>query len=412
MNIDNNFFINGITIANLDGIGNLEIIASERISSTEGRIHALGLNAESISMHWPVTIPGTPAFTPSVGEINNDQVVDLVTSTTTALYAFDATGGILPGFPVTEDGAKFSYQSPILADLDGNDKREIITARHNDAPGTVVVNSAGEYHGQWPDYDNGWTFATPAVVDIDGDQQYEIFYPRPFISETNPSDVVLAYTNQGFPIEDFRIIDLIGSEGILAIADIDNDSDYEIITASNGAVGGMGMINAYHFENGNAVSNFPIFVEGFTLLNGASLGDIDKDGLLDLTALSYQLKFNSSSPDSAFVNAFDLGVPYDENTILWNGYKNSNSHDGKINRLVTNVSEEAKLLEVIYPNPATSRIYLRNFSWVDGEYMIYKMDGKMLRSGAINSGEIDLEGLPSGLHLLKIDGEVFKFVKL
>ena len=62
LNIDDHFFLNGITLADLNSDGIKEIIASERISSSEGRIHALTPNGESISTNWPITISGTPAI--------------------------------------------------------------------------------------------------------------------------------------------------------------------------------------------------------------------------------------------------------------------------------------------------------------------------------------------------------------
>ena len=267
INIDNHFFLNAITLADLDGQGALEIIASERISATQGRVHALTIQGESMNDNWPIQIPGTPAFTPSVGDIDDDGIKELITSTTTALYALNSDGSLMDGFPAEEFGAKFSYQSPIIADLDDSETREIITARHNDLAGTTVFNTDGQYYGAWPDYDDYWTFATPAVVDIDNDGDLEIFYARPYISEQFPDDVIVGYDHFGNPLPDFEIIDLVGSEGILAIADIDADGDNDFV------IGNLGLNYKY-----KASEDKPFVVYS---------GDLDENGTYDIVLGQY-----------------------------------------------------------------------------------------------------------------------------
>ncbi|WP_235297390.1 T9SS type A sorting domain-containing protein [Portibacter marinus] len=410
LNIENHFFLNGIALADLDGQGQLEILASERINSSQGRVHSLTLDAKPINAGWPVTIPGTPAFTPSIGDIDQDGNKELITCTTTALYVFDASGMLLDGFPLEENGSKFSYQSPILADLNSDSNLEIIGARHGDLPGTIAVTSDGGYHANWPDYDQLWTYATPAVVDIDGDGDLEVFYARPYVDETLPDDVVLGYDHNGNRLEDFQIIDLVGSEGILAIADIDNDQDWEIITASKATMNGKGLIHAYHLENGSEASNFPLLVDGFTFVNGASLSDIDNDGMMDLTALSYQLKFNSTSPDSVFINVFNLEVPYRPSSVLFNGYKGSNTHDGLFQQLFSSTSEQAIIKFAIYPNPSTNTINVDS-SNIGQKFRILSQNGGLVKKGKLSQPTIDIQTLQPGIYLLKVGEQVQKFIK-
>jgi len=412
LNIDNHFFFNAITFADLDGESPLEIIACERLSSSSGRIHALKLDATSFDSNWPVSIPGTPAFTPSVADINNDGRNDLVTSTTTALYVFNAEGMIVSGFPLAEDGTKFSYQSPLLADLNQDSNLEIIGARHGDFPGTIVIESDGSYFENWPNNDDIWTFSTPAVVDIDGDGDYEVFYSRPYFSESEEGSILLGYDHTGLELDGFPIQGRAGSEGLLAIADIDSDGDFEIITSSRISMDGAGFIHAYHYENQEEVENFPLRVAGFTLLNGAYLADIDNDGLLDLTALSYQLKFDQSSPDSAFVNVFNLDVPYDESSILFNGYKGSNSHNGHVFNLPSSIKNNVKIEVSLYPNPVRDYIGVGGYEPLIGQtYTIFHVDGRLESSGIISSASIVTQDLKAGLYFLRIGNSIKKFIK-
>lgn len=419
LNINNNFFLNAITIADINSDGVKDILASERISSSEGRIHALNIEGKSISAQWPVGVNGTPAISPSVGDIDNDNLPDIITSSTTHLYAIDHNGMIKSGFPFEEPGAKFSYQSPILVDLNADSKLEIVGARHNDRSGTYVIDANGNYFGNWPDYDDLWTFAPPSVADIDGDGDFEVFFGRPFFSETEEGEILLAYDHEGNVLDGFPISGSAGSEGLIAIADVDNDGDMEIITSSKIIADGMGFIHAYHFDTQEEVENFPIRVEGFSYLNGAYLSDINNDGLLDLTALSYQSKFDTSSPDSGFVNVFNLEVPYDESTILFNGYKGSLEHAGLIeNQLSRVIAVNANQTVKLYPNPAETYLLLEDLSdYLGHDGKIFGNDGKLIKQVKLNGAQLNVSDLKKGYYFLKIESKknrpfIGKFIKL
>lgn len=404
LNISNHLFLNGVTLADLDGNDTLEIIASERINGNSGSVHALNLEASDID-GWPVSIPGTPAITPSVGDLDHDGVLELITSTTTALYVFDAAGNLRQGFPQSEFGSKFSYQSPMLADLDQSKNLEIIGTRHGDLPGTYVFDSEGSYYASWPKFDNIWNYAPPSVVDIDGDNDLEVFFARPFVSSSKKGDILLGYDHLGNELEGFPVQGYAGSEGLVAIADIDNDEDFELITASKASIDGRGLIHAYHSETGLELDNFPIEVLGFTFLNGAFLSDINNDGLLDLTALSYQLKFGQGQ-DSAFINVFNLDVPYNEATILFNGYKGSIDHTGLKTSLLSSTQQYKEREHLsIYPNPATDRLILRKSKPEQlKNFIIFDMAGRLVRKGDLSKPQIDISSLSPGIYTLHLYG--------
>ena len=416
LNFNDHFFLNGITLADLNSDGIKEIIASERISSNEGRIHALTTNGSSINTNWPVTVNGTPAITPSIADINNNGSPEIITTSTSVLYALDHLGDVLAGFPNVEPGTKFSYQSPLLADLNNDGNLEIVGARHGDKAGTYVLTHESEYFGNWPDYDNSWTFAAPAIADIDADGDHEIFYGRPYFSETELGAIVLGYDHEGNELDGFPIMGMAGSEGTLTIADIDADGDMELLTSSKAIEDGKGMIHAYHIENQQEVEDFPLLVEGFTFLNGAFLADINNDGILDLTALSYQSKFNPDSPDSAFVNVFNLEVPYDETSILFNGYKGSLDHTGAITKELTGLEELKLTSEIsISPNPVHNWIRLdTELELAGSNYSIFSVDGELIKAGTLALSSINVEELKNGAYFLSIESkskrQVVKFV--
>lgn len=334
VSMNNHFFLNAVTFADMNQDGVEEIIACERVSSAEGQVHVLDMKASSIGAQWPITLNGTPAFTPSVADLNQDQSMELVTSSTSELYIFNENGDILPDYPISEEDKRFSYQSPLVFRNFTSTETVVLGARHGDIPDYYMINEFGIYNSGWPILDSDWNYATPAVADIDEDGDMEIFYARPYVSETMEGEILLGFDENGNNLDGFPIQGFAGSEGLITIADINDDGEMELLTSSKIIENNQGFIHAYKISTGEEAEGFPLRVPGYTFLNGAYLGDVNGDEVLDLTALSYQLKFDNTSPDSAYVSVFDLQVPYEKSKILFNGYKGANHHRGAVGDLI------------------------------------------------------------------------------
>jgi len=112
------------------------------------------------------------------------------------------------------------------------------------------------------------------------------------------------------------------------------------------------------------------------------LGDINNDGMLDLATLSYT-QFTSN--DSIFLSAYNLGVPYNKNKILFNGYKGNNLRDGLLKNFGMGISQidktENKILQ-IYPNPVTNNsIIIFNLSESSNvKLSVYNINGQLINS--------------------------------
>lgn len=63
----------------------------------------------------------------------------------------------------------------------------------------------------------------------------------------------------------------------------------------------------------------------------------------------------------------------------------------------------------LYPNPAFRELFVLNAE--DQRYAIYDISGRVLLSGKITTHAIDIAPLSSGLYLLKINNQAFRFVK-
>src|SRR5690606_8462189 len=104
---------------------------------------------------------------------------------------------------------------------------------------------------------------------------------------------------------------------------------------------------------------FPLRPRGFTFLNGAVIGDIDNDGMMDLSLNSYTLNFGAST-DSLFISSYNLDVPYDESKILWNGYKGNNTRDGFLMKEIVMGTQDMPANSVsVFPNPSSGILNIK-----------------------------------------------------
>lgn len=60
-----------------------------------------------------------------------------------------------------------------------------------------------------------------------------------------------------------------------------------------------------------------------------------------------------------------------------------------------------------YPNPVENEFYIKNFEFPNFEYQIYDYTSKLVVSGSTHNALINVESLPSGLYILKIEKEGF-----
>lgn len=425
LNFNDNWILSAAALSDLNNDNQMEIIVSERISPA-GSVHILQLDGGPFNANWPVTLDRTPAITPSVGDIDNDGEKDIVVYSTESRYIFNLDGTPKTGFPLTtHPNQRYSFQSPLLVDFDEDLQYEIVGATHGDAPQFYVLNSDGSFRDGWPiDVpDAAWTFNTPTVVEIDG--EYQILMSRP--GNENPLPVLFNWDTAGNLQSDFPITKAGGLEGLISVADIDNDDQFELIFGANVIdTAGYGFIHAYELDGTTEVAGFPIRPRGWTFMNGANLGDVNNDGSLDLIALTYTSTFGTGT-DSAYLHVYDLEVPYDPEKILWRTYKGSNTRTGLIGeQLVSDVSpslnQEIKV--ALFPNPATESINV-NIELDHAERIgihvfnhlgqaIHTTSSQELQAGP-HQWQIPLNNFPTGLYWISIKGHeqqtVKKFIK-
>ncbi len=414
LNFDNHWMINAPAVADLDGDGILEIITGERVSSNVGHVHALKMDGTPLNENWPVTINATPAFTPSIGDVNGDGEPNIVIAASQGtMYVFDTQGQPIIGFPVDTPNISYSYQSPILADLDGEGKLSIIGSNHGDNPGFYIMEHDGSYRDGWPIALEDWTYSPPTVIDWNDDGVLEIFMAdRQTNWDRSPRPTIYGFDPDGGTLPNFPLDMSGGTEGVITIADLNNDGVLDIVFPSTMTDNdGYGFIHAYSLDGSGAVDGFPLRPYGFTYLNGAVLGDVDGDGLLDITYNSYTI-YDSSGIDSTWVQVQNLNVPYDPEKIKRNGYKGDNTRDGLVETETTvGINDQVSLQGIsIFPNPSEGILRFNLISPIENASVsLYTLDGKVLYSEKETlktTTALNFTHLSKGLYIVKIsDGE-------
>lgn len=381
LSLNNNWVLSAPALSDLDGDGVMEIIACE-LDSPGGYVHALEMDGSTVSMgNWPVLLDGPPAVTPSVGDVNGDGALEVVIHSSKSKVILDREGSFSTGFPITTGPQqRYSYQSPLIYDFEGMGMPTIIGASHGDDPQFYSIDGTGNDRTGWPiDVpENTWSYSTPTLVEIDSEPW--IFMSRR-LNGSEESPMLFAWDGDGNLKPGFPVSQLDGLEGIISVADVDGDNEYELVFGSDlfQSNGNTGFIHAYELDGSGEVDGFPVLPPGMTYLNGVALGDVNNDGMMDMTALSYTSNFGQAT-DSIYLNCYDLGVPYSSEKVLWSTYKGSNSRDGWLNPPVSTDVESVNKKSVnvvVAPNPTSGSVYVevQGMQHADWQIEVVSIDG-------------------------------------
>ena len=222
---------------------------------------------------WPVDLVNKSNTTPAIGNIDtSDQELEIVVGAkdgSGTLYCLNHNGTAVSGWPITL-GIPIN-SAATLVDLNGDGELEIIVACGDSLH---VRESDGTVYPGWPQY-TGYTsilFTSPCVADFDGDGYLEIAIAG------YPSTLYM-FEDDGTLAWDESLVSLIVYSPLSA-GDLDWDGLPELVVQDFGSPGSR----LYAF-NGDGTSpagwETPIQV-GLQARSGASLGDIDGDGRLEV----------------------------------------------------------------------------------------------------------------------------------
>lgn len=318
---ENNPLICAPVLADINNDGNLEIIFCGRgraSASISAGIHVWNLQGEEIE-GFPFEMPSTPAITPTLADINGDGNLEIFASTTSVLYCISHTGELIYSVD-SQEAYKYSYQSPLVVDFEGDGNWSLVGACHGDNPNHYVRDAlTGEYRNGWPKPINAWTYSAPTVVKNNG--QHAIF-----MGVSGEGNTFYQYDSNGNVAPGFPLNLTSGIEGFVSVADVDGDGNNEIVTSFNLMEDGLGYIRAWEMDGTEILDGFPLRPQGLSYMNGANFGDINGDGNLEIVTLTYVQNFSPDDPVT--VTAYALNQPVEN--LVYGTYKGSNDRMGWI----------------------------------------------------------------------------------
>jgi hypothetical protein len=278
-------------VGDLNGDGTPEVVAPVG----GGGFYAFDSSGNVIPGWDPVIYPGVHSRY-ALGDIDGDGAQELVfTKNDLQLLAIDGDGTEMPGWPVyytLPSPGKQNWTSLAIGDMDFDGVEEVVAARYIHAgtilPSPVVVlRGTGEFWPGWPVILTpplGPAFTEVALADLDQDGECEVIG-----ATTGASLQMLRLDGETFwP----PVVPAVWN-GYVACGDLDADGDLEIV------VSGYGMQISHH--TGQLMATAPT---SFSAFGPPSLGDVDGDGLLEIVILSDNMDMSTGQYPALHV--FDL----------------------------------------------------------------------------------------------------------
>ena len=262
---------------------------------------------------WPVAITGEATLSaPMQGltlfDLNIDGYQEILLSFGNKIHCFDYVGNELPGWPYETGNILDNFvNSPVVGDIDGDNEPEIVCdwrnawERHS---ALIALHADGSMCSGFPiDMAANGSARQLALYDLDGDSADEIIIG---LYQHYPDTIreLRVYRGNGemlpgWPVEDIFVYGI-------AVGDIDNDSEPEIVVGGDGWADRRYDLFAFKVD-GTIVDGFPVELtlqgENLWSRGAPSLFDLEGDGFLEIAQVYYE----SHWPDNAdyYFGVFD-----------------------------------------------------------------------------------------------------------
>ncbi|MCB0117156.1 MAG: VCBS repeat-containing protein, partial [Caldilineaceae bacterium] len=323
-------------LGDLDNDGDLEIV----FGGFDFRVHVLHHNGVAAT-GWPKFMRDTIWSSPALADLDSDGDLEIIIGIDTheeaafntpnggGLYVYNFDGSLVPGWP--QFVGEVIYSSPAVADLEGDGTLEIVHGTGdfylNAQAGHKIYVWAANGVLKWSGSTGGYTYASPALGDVDGDGQFEV------VANAKNDRKTYVWNANGSPLWSQTPLNHRGDSIELSnapiVADYNNDSVPDVFTnvfwdavALNGPNGSQLTASQYPGDNR------PGYLSNYTASdNGSAVGDIDGDGLLELIIANANI-----SGQNAQVVYWDLPTPANANTAPWPMFGQNPAHTRFLSR--------------------------------------------------------------------------------
>ena len=310
------------SLYDLDGDGDLEIISV----STNSELAVMHHDGTPLA-NFPMTLQGNITVGVAVGDVDADGSLNIVVGTWgERLHAFNLDGTEAAGFPVVLSERVRS--APTLANIDGSPDGSLEILFGSDANKLHAYDGAG--NELWYVTSAAQNIqADPAVTDMDGDGDLEIFIG-------GLDRLVYAVDHTGTFLEGWPVSTGGAIYSAPALADINNDGIAEVFIGSNDRkLYGL-------YLDGSNIGGFPVENSG-NIQGNPTVADLDGDGDLEIVV---------GSDDNLLV--MDISSS-GETSSFWPTHRGDYQRTGAVRRTVS-VDERKTLstkhtLHANYPNP-------------------------------------------------------------
>ena len=291
-------FVGPPAVGDIDNDGYNEVLIAGNGIGVGGIDYALNVYAwnhdGTIMQGWPMDIFANGGFwdTPALADIDGDGDLEIFYGDFSGFYAWHHDGTLVDGWPVdTEPIAKTvtSFSDPVVEDIDGDGDLEIFFNPTVHFPGDYLGHTLYAFHHDgslvsgWPIDLGNFLKAHPSVGRSNG----EIVIVAHVIEDELNDLIYLLDSNgnvmPGWPkwIKNYNA----WNDQHSVLVDLDDDGDLEVVAASTEDeygfdTGDVSYVYAWHHD-GSLVSGWPITIEQY-LFPAPSVGDLDGDGDIEI----------------------------------------------------------------------------------------------------------------------------------
>ena len=268
--------LRSVTLGDVNGDGKLDIITANFGTDSAGVLLGNG-NGTFLNPTTFTTGIGSTPFSVTLGDVNRDGILDIVTAN-----QGNSSASVLLGNGNGTFGGQTSFVtgtvpcSVTLGDVNGDGKLDILTANAGDATASVLLgNGNGTFGGQTP-FTTDTQPISVTLGDVNGDGKLDIITAN---YGSNSASILLGIGDGTFATQaNFTT----GTKPYsVTLGDVNGDGALDIVTANRNSNNATILLNTATSTNSVNFAPQATFTTGFRPIS-VKLGDLNGDGILDM----------------------------------------------------------------------------------------------------------------------------------